>query len=239
MQAYFELIEQYEDGLMTAGEKLAFENRLQQEPALQQALQDYRELNNIIGKHAAAEKTLPRLREILQKNSDIHFAEKTGAKVVSFKKYLIALAAAAAVILIFLFVVPGSSIDNFKVPDMQAVIVRGDEEVNEAGKLFNEGKYREAIPAFQKALETDSTNSTLQYFYAIALIKVKEYNQAIPLMMQLANGQSAFKNDAGFFVAYALYKNGDVSRAAELAKAVPAQSSYYTQAQELARKAQR
>lgn len=230
----FEKIEAYTEGWMTDTEREAFENELHTNAAIRQDYEDWLDAEAILKNNLVARDNSA-IREILTPLTQQYFREekKQPAKVVPFKKYL--LAAVAAVLIIYLAVPAG--IDSYDVPEMPQAVVRGAEELSNKGALlFNQGKYQESLPLLKEQAAARPGDATAHFFYAVSLVKTKQYAAALPVLENLAVGQSAYKDDAAFFAALAAYKLDKKDAATKYAQLVPATSAYYKKAQQVLKK---
>ncbi|MGC4233900.1 MAG: tetratricopeptide repeat protein [Niabella sp.] len=233
---HFEKIEAYIEGWMTGPERAAFESELQTNAALKQDYEDWLEADAILKKNLLPADDAA-IKEIVTPLTRQYFKQekKQPAKVVSFKKYIISVAAAAAIVIIYLSVPAG--IDSYTVPEMPQAVVRGSEALSNKGALlFNEGKYKEAIPLLQQQAAANPGDATAHFFYAVSLVKTKQYETALPLLEKLATGPSAYKEDAAFFAALSAYKLDKKEETTEYAQLVSEGNSYYKKAQQLLKK---
>ena len=233
----FEKIEAYLEGWMTQEERAAFEAELQTNEALRKDYEDWLYTERVLQKQLSADEKTQELKNILTPLTRKYFKveRKPQGKVVSFKKYIIAAATAAAILIIFLSI-PGG-INNYQVPIMPQAVVRGAEDLsNEGAQLFNKGEYEKALPLLKQQAEHNPEDATIQYFYAIALIKTAQYEIALPVLERLSEGVSAYKEDAAFFTALAAYKLQRNDTALKYAQQVSEHSPYYKKAQKIIRK---
>ena len=142
---HFEKIEAYIEGWMTGPERAAFESELQTNAALKQDYEDWLEADAILKKNLLPANDAA-IKEIVTPLTRQYFKQekKQPAKVVSLKKYMISVAAAAAIIIIY-FSVP-AGIDNYNVPEMPQAVVRGSEALSNKGALV--GLLAEDDPVF-------------------------------------------------------------------------------------------
>lgn len=230
----FEKIEAYTEGWMTVPERAAFESELQTNPVLKQDYNDWLEADKILKLNLSGQEDIEALKQTLQPLTQQYFKqeEKRPAKIIPFKKYMMAAMAAAAMLIIY-FSLP-SGIDNYDVPDMPQAVVRGSEELSNKGALFfNEGKYEQALPLLKARAAADPDDATTSFFYAVSLVKTKNYSEAFPVLQTLANGSSAYKEEAVFFAALAAYKLDKKEEAVNYAGKVSESGPYYKQAQKI------
>lgn len=236
MEKYWAQIQDYIDGLLTAEEKQAFEQELAGNRELQEELALQQRLNAVIGKQLSSEENSQALKNTLQQLNKDYFTRKQPAKVVSFKKTWIALAAAACIAIAIVTSGIFSSTNYEALPQMTTTITRGsntDSLYNEAVTAYTKKEYLLAINALNQLAMTDSANAAVHYYLGLSLIGEKTYPRAASVLETVANGPSVYKEDAAYFAGLAYYKTGDTKKAALYLQQVPAGSSYYKKAQKL------
>lgn len=240
MNYTLEDIEAYLNGEMDAVQKQEFEQQLTTDAQLQKQVGELRFLQTTIDKHLQAEQTLPELKKILTPLTQTHFhkaEQQKGGKVISMNRVFAAIALAASVILIFFLYLPGVSVDGYPVDDMSGAITRGNEtKLAKAAQLFNDGKYAEAVTAFQKLKAASPDDATINYHLGISLVKTKNFTDALTLFEALAKGESVYKEDAIFFAALSAYNLQQNDKAKEYAAAVKKESKYYKYANAVLKK---
>jgi tetratricopeptide (TPR) repeat protein len=231
-------IDNYLAGEMDAATLLQFETQLKTDVHLQQQVANYKMMMGTISKHQQAAQTLPDLKAILQPLTQQHFAkQQQKAKVISIRRMVYTFAAAACIAALILIMMPGVNIDNYPVDDMSGAIVRGKEDdMAKAAQLFNNKNYEAAVIAFQKLQAANSTDVAINYHLGISYIKTKKDKEALPVFEALANGPSAYKEDANFFAALSAYHLNEKATATTYAQKVLAGSKYYKHAKEIIKK---
>jgi len=231
----FEKIEAYIEGWMSEAERQAFEGELQTNTNLQQDYKDWLDAESILKNKLSAKDDSP-IRNILSPLTQQYFKEeKKPARIVPFKKFWMTAAAVAAIWLIYL-AIPGG-INSYDMPQMPQAVVRGSEGLsNQGALLFNEGKYQEALPFLKEQANAMPEDATAKFFYAVALVKTKQYSAALPVLEGLANGKSAYQQDATFFTALAAYNLNNKEKAAYYAGLVAPSNGYYKNAQQVLKK---
>lgn len=229
----FEEIENYLEGLMSIEDRAVFEQRLKTDNQLKKDFDDWNQTADILQRRLANKDREEQLSQILTPLTKNYFKEnKSRGKIISIKTILIGVTSVAAALILY-FSLP-TGIDNFETPEMPQALVRGNETLsNNAAKLFNEHKYIEALPLIQQQAIEKPDDATINYFYAVCLIKNKQYENAVLVLDKLTKGVSVYKSDAAFFAAYAAYKSGKNEAAINYAKQVPPESLYYKKAQKI------
>ena len=119
---------------------------------------------------------------------------------------------------------------------MPAVVERGsttDSLFKQAVEYFNDKKFNEAIPYFEKILKADKQNAMVQYFYGIALLQSGQSDKSRTVFIQLYSGNSLFKYDAAFFMGLSYLKEKNEQSCKEWLNKIPADAGQYKKAQEL------
>ncbi len=230
----FEKIEAYTEGWMPEPERAAFELELQADAQLKQDYEDWLNADDILKRHIGNEPNITGLKQILNPLTKQHFKTEYApkAKIVSIKKYVIAAVAAAAIFILYLSL-PGG-IDNYTVPNMPQAVVRGSEDLsNKGAQLFNAGKYEEARPLLKQQALSKPDDATANFFYAVSMVKTKQYEEALKVLSSLSDGESAYKEDAAFFAALSAYKLNRKTDALGFAEKVTESSAYYQPAQKI------
>jgi cytochrome c-type biogenesis protein CcmH/NrfG len=233
----FEKIEAYTEGRMSEPERAAFELELQADAQLKQDYEDWLEADDILERHIGNQSNIADLKQILNPLTQQHFKIENApkAKVVSIKKYVIAAIAAAAIFILYLSL-PGG-IDNYTTPDMPQAVVRGSENLsNKGARLFNEGKYEEALPLLKEQASSEPNDAAANFFYAVSLVKTERYAEALAVLKPLSEGESAYKEDAAFFAALSAYKLNRRAEALAFAEKVAESSAYYQPSQKIIKK---
>jgi tetratricopeptide (TPR) repeat protein len=229
-------IDAYLNGELNAEEQQAFEQELRSNQQLREQVNAYRLLNSTVGKHQQAEQTLPELKQILDPLTHQYF-KKEKAKVITMRRTMYMLAAAASVVLILMLTLPGTSPDNYSFDDMPGAIVRGaEDEKAKAAQLFNNKQYAEAATAFTNLRTTAPADATVDFYLGISLLKTGKYVEALPLFETLANGTSVYAEDANFFAALSAYHLQQNEKAKQYAEKVKEGSRNWKNAKAIIKK---
>jgi predicted Zn-dependent protease len=229
-------IDAYLNGELNAEDQQQFEQELRSNTQLQEQVNAYRLLNSTVGKHQQAKQTLPELKQILDPLTHQYF-KKEKAKLITMRRTMYMLAAAASVVLILLLALPGTSPDNYSFDNMPGAIVRGaEDEKAKAAQLFNNKQYAEAATAFTKLKTTAPADATVDFYLGISLTKTEKYAEALPLFEALANGTSVYAEDANFFTALSAYHLQQNEKAKQYAEKVKKGSRYWKNAKAVLKK---
>ena len=245
----YDMITRYLDGEMNIEELKAFEEQMQQDAALKKEVELLLEVNATLQMKLHPDEGELVLKRTLEEMRDQYFKPKT--KVIPFTR-LRWVAAAAAVLIIavisLLIQIPGKK-DLYKqyayvkMPGVEERGTPGDSIIKEITQNFNTKKYAETVHSFEIVLKNDPQNSFLHYYYAIALQLNGEVEKSRSELIQLYDGNSAFKYDAAFYMALSYLRESVPSEkeknniaCKEWLNKIPADTDIYSKAQELLKK---
>ena len=86
-------------------------------------------------------------------------------------------------------------------------------------RLYNDGKYSEAMAQFENILRSDTSNFTAKQYAGISALRMKEYDRALSYFEQMATHQGLFSNPAQILQAVTLMERnlpGDTAKAKQL-----------------------
>ena len=226
------VFENYLSSEMPNEERLAFENRLQNDADVREKFEIYKNWTNFLENKFDPETTA--FKQNLKSISKQHFAEnKQKPKVVSMKPWYYAVAASVVIALGIWFL--GS--ENPQYGDFQhekAYFTErssSDKNLMEAQKFFNEKNYQKAVIAFE---DSDSlSNPEVLYFYSIALVETDNYKAAELYLNNLKSGTSAYKYKAVWYLALSNLKQEKIDECKKYLNQIPADSEDYEKAQKL------
>ncbi len=240
----YDKISLYVDNDMTAGERQDFEQLLRDDEELKKEVELYREVNESLKNQLhpgegelALKDTIQNLRGKYFSTSDVQ--ERPLAKTARIRSFTW-IAAAAAILIIALFVwAPWSQPDTFRQfasIEMPGLTERGgtsDSIQKSITKRFNEKKFAETIPQFETLLSTDTANSFLHFYYAIALLETDQLSKSRIELTQLYNGTSVFRYEAAFYIALSYLKDKNETTCKEWLNKIPADAPVFSKAQRL------
>lgn len=229
----FEHIDDYIHGKLTPAESLLLEQQMQEDASLAAMVNEYRQMNSSLSKMAEVNSGEESLQSILDPLTKQHFPKKS-APVFTMKRVATVLSIAACLAFIITLFIPGTNPGDFTFSPMPGGAVRGSQtEISTAATLFNEKKYEAAGNYLEPLFAQDSSNSLVANYLTIAYLKQKKFEKALPIAMNLANGNSVYKKDANFYTAYCFYKTGDTIKAVQYAEKVGKEDLQYPFAQAL------
>ncbi|APY11194.1 hypothetical protein BWZ22_08025 [Seonamhaeicola sp. S2-3] len=239
------LFESYLSGALSKEEMANFELQLQTEPEFNQAFNTYKELSSFLANKFENEAASAAFKENVKKISDKYFnqeetklEQKPKPKVFPFYKYAIA---ACVLLFIGLFTFNQFSNPNFSDYNSYETIsltVRGSQNtlLKTAENAFNTKDFAKAEEAFSQLLKQDTANKEFQLYKGIALIELDKFNEADALLEKLSKEDSAFKNDAIWYLGLSKLKQKDYEASLEILKTLPEDANNYNKAQKLIKK---
>lgn len=233
MENYLDQIQDYLDGQLSADEQAAFEQELRGNAELQKQTAIRREMQDVITKRLKAEQGVPALRSTLKAVAATQ--NKPAAKVIPFRRIVIGLAAAAA--LIFAVVMSGVfNNDGMELPDMEATISRGvnsDSLFNAASNAYNDKDYATSALLLEQVVSADTQSAAARYYLGLSYVGNKAWGPAVTHLARISSGTSVYAGDAAYFAALSYENLNEKTKAMEQALKVPQTSAYYKKAQKL------
>lgn len=242
----FENIELYLNNELSADERKEFETKLETDKQLQEQLQTYKEINNILIRRIDALENEQDLRKILSRKQAEYFT--TEPKVVPINKHRntrwLYTAVAAAAILILLLWSPWQQniLSNYGHVKMTNPTVRGNGQnhrMTDAARLFNNGKYKDAFPLLDSAVHADPANAQHLFYRGVTLLHLKEETKAQQDLKAVFDGQSIYQYEAAYFMAISYLKKGHKDSCRIWLQKIPKDAAIYHSANKLLDKVNR
>ena len=166
---------------------------------------------------------------------------KKEAKVIPFRRKLIYyLSAAAAIALICIFIWPflfsnASLYDQYAQHEPLALQKRNENAsiVEEAENAFNKKDYATAYTKLKAITTDDATNIQARLAYGISALETDRLEEAKQIFQEIAQGQSAVKDSANWYLALTFLKEKNEKQAAEILQLIPENTFWGKKAQEL------
>ncbi|MEO8932912.1 MAG: hypothetical protein ABI295_01290 [Xanthomarina sp.] len=236
------LFEDYLSQMLQPEEKMAFENRLQNDLMFNDAYETYKQASKFLEIHLENEEKSEAFKANLETVSSRYFTKeetsKTKAKRINPWYYSIA---AAAILAIGFFVTQQLSnpvYENYANYGSISLTVRGaqNETLSKAETAFNSHNYKEANIYFSHLLKTDANNMELQLYKAVSLVELNNYSEADVLFDNIIQTPSVFKDKAIWYLGLSKLKQGDEIACVKVLKTLPKDSEDYKQAQQIIKK---
>jgi len=234
------LTARYVEGDLSETEKIEFEAALLNDQTLQQHLKDYQHVHQSLKMQLVRDDRDKLFLETLTTFNKTYF--KTEEKVLSLKSYIKWMGAVAAVLVVAVLIWAPWNKDLYQqyAGDQQMMVAeRGEVKetaLSKAAALFNEKKYTEAKPILEQLTKTQPTNAMIAYYYAYTLLQTNNIEDGRLRLIQLYNGESAFKYDAAFAIALSYLKDRNQQESRTWLLKIPAGTAHYQKATSLLEK---
>lgn len=214
-------IESYFNNDLPAAEKEQFEQKIIADAAFAEEVAFYYSAWQT-AKNELAEDKKKRFAEIYQQNISI---QKQGI-TIKLWKYAVAAAVVTGIIFgSYLYIKPVSPkqlADQYIQQHLQSLSITMSSQGNsiqDGLKLYNEGKWPQALQQFEKIISSDTLNFNAKKYAGIVFLKLKQYDSAIVYFTQLQKYTKLYFNPAAFYLALALMERnqpGDAVQAKQL-----------------------
>ena len=232
--------ENYLEGNLSKEERIAFENKLKQEPEFSADFKTYKEIGDVL-EHQFSEERIDFKRD-LEKTSDAFFSSeiatqqtKEETKVIKFRPWKYSMAASIALLVgFFLFQqFDGPDVDDYYFNESISLTQRSSDDtlLKQAETSFNNKSYTEAITHFDALLKNDAENVELQFYKALSYDANLQFDEADALFGRIATGNSVYKYKAIYYAAISQWKRDNIDKAKELLKTIPEDAAEYEKAQ--------
>lgn len=245
-------IARYAEGLMEDAELQTFEAALASDEELQEQYKLYTEAESKLKNHFAAEEGEEKLTLTLQGMRKEFFSESTTAQVVNMPSSApvrakvvklmwrkVAITAAAAVLVALFLWQPWKQEDlytKYAGIEMVSPVERGnhaDSLLVQATAAFNAKEFSSAAVYLFEVVEAQPDNSFAKFYYGVSLLQSGKTALARTTLTALSKGNSAFKQEATFYVALSYLKDNDKENCKKWLQQIPADSGNYDKAKEL------
>jgi TolA-binding protein len=227
-----------------------FETVLAEDPELQEQLSLYKEAQEKLQQHFTAAEGEEKLKLTLQDMRKEFFTGEAQAapvkpispyraKVVKAMWRKVTVVAAAAVLLAIFVWKPWEGRDlytKYAATEMVSPVERGshaDSVTTKAVQAFNTKEFSSAATYLYEIVQADSTNSFAQFYYGVSLLQSGKTEMARATLTKLSRGNSAFKEEAMFYMALSYLKEKDKENCRKWLQQIPAGSGSYAKAKEL------
>jgi predicted Zn-dependent protease len=239
-----EQIEKYLSGELSRDELQAFDVRLQNDKVFAEIFALYKSVEAEM--YEAGDETA--LRKTLSGITQKHFDVAEPPKIIKLKpnrtRWLLYATAAAASIIILLFLKPWQekALTNeqlyaqYAVPDELPANVRGsndDSLLLKAKSLFNQKNYAAALPLLDSIIKQKPGEAQLQLSLGICLTQTGKFEPAINIFDSLAVKESSYKYEAMAWKAFAYLKQDKTEACIAALKLIPADAANYEKAKAL------
>jgi hypothetical protein len=220
-QDYKLAVARYLEGDMEMQEMIAFEKEIKESKDLQQAIENYKSSKN-------------------QVQDQPNVSRSVSAKPKAASKLPIVLAIVVALLIaagLFIWAPWSSGLyEKYAISRVMPLPQKSADaqgNISKGAALFNEGKFDKSRKLLQAEYMLNPQNPVLSYYFAITLVETRKEYEARTIFMNLYKGETAFKYDAGYYVALSFIKEGNEAAAKEWLQKTPAQSANAAKAKAL------
>lgn len=227
--------ENYFNNEMSLEEKNAFENQLQNDEEIKKQFELYKETTQFL--EVKFSKQTDDFKENLNSISENYFSDtpKKKTKVISLQSKWFAIAAILVVFIGVWFMNSGGnpSYSDFNNHNDAQFIERseGNLDLKDAQDYFNTQDYQKASESFAKI--DNLTNPEIQLYFAISLIETDNYSKAKILLENVSQGNSAYKEDAIWYLALSSLKQKNYEVSKKYLQQITEDSEKYSSAKKL------
>jgi len=243
----------YVEGELSSEEKQKMEDDLRADASLAAGVELYRQLKQTLEQRLPADDGAAALQQTLRGMRGRHFGgaagggasgggvdvpfpsgEEPGAggkvirmkvRVDVFRKYVVGLAAAAAILFVVVMLWPSDYLNTYGKTQMVGTTERGegnDSLMEQASAYFNRGDFAKAAPLLDQSFRKDSTNQTALFYRGVALLHTGGPEQARQDLAKVYAGVSLFRYEAAFYIALSYAQEKDKKTAKEWLDKIPA-----------------
>ncbi len=235
------LIERYFEQSLSETELKDFQRRLEIDEEFAQAFlleKDVMEGIEVLG-NLNLKKDLKKIYK-----EEIEEKRTTQSKVIPRRMWLVAAASIAILFVALWFFTrpptPGQLYATYFQPEFDFVEKGNENElIVEAEMALKDGAYQRAIPILDQLLDLNPQNTEYLLAKGIALIESEKFTEGINLLTMVGKNSPYAKPETQWYHGLALLKQGLLKESHLILKQIPAQSSRYKQAEELAKKIKR
>lgn len=228
---------QYVLQALPESQRLAFEAQLNEQPALQEMVEQGREAIEWLRRTLTPDNTKRELMAILADMRQRWFYGKerdTGR----MGWYVMGITVLAILMASLLFISPWRKdvYRQFAPTEMVHHHIPNNDVSNllhQASRNFNKRRFAEAVQQLNRVLELDSSNMFARYYRGVCLVEMNQQAQARTDLQTVYESSEHYKYDAAFYMALSFLKERNKQQAQEWLLKIPGQAAVYTKAQKL------
>ncbi|NGX82874.1 tetratricopeptide repeat protein [Aequorivita sp. KMM 9714] len=237
-----ELFVAYLENELSSSEREIFERKLNEDSKFEAEFLEFKNIYVILENKLSPERASV-LETIKQANSNFNYkplkvtTEKTEKKVIKFKPWKYGIAA-SILLAIGIFIFNNFSkptYSDFATQETISLTVRSDvDETSKNAELsFNSADYAKALIHFNELLEVEPNNLQLQYYKAVALVELSEYDEADSLLKKISESNSVYASKAKWINALSYLKQKRYKETKKVANSITSSDPEYQKAQKL------
>jgi hypothetical protein len=245
MNLFYTQIEDYLDQHLNAAEMTAFQEAMRADPGLAESVELLRQTRSQLQQQwrdASAENAL---KTTLQEIGQSHFKSSPPNGTNGVFKIIAFLVLLAMLTAYLVYRFWGASTGKeptlyaqykrFPVADFVQRSGAQDSLLAEAGRLFNQGLYQEALQQMAN-LPPSAENAELRFFKALAYLETGNVLASRDILQALNTPNGAWQEEAAWYLALSYLKEGKTALCREFLEKIPATNRHYEAAQQLIKK---
>ena len=218
-------------------EKQAFEQQLNEQPALQEIVEQGREAIEWLRRTLTPDNTKRELMQILADMRQRWFYGKE-RDTNRMGWYVMGITVFAILMAGLLFISPWRKdvYRQFAPTEMVHHHVPNNDTsrlLHEASRNFNRRRFATAIQQLNRVVELDPSNTFARYYRGVSLVEINQQTQARADLQAVYDSNEPFRYDAAFYMALSFLKERDKQQALEWLLKIPPQAAVYAKAQKL------
>ncbi len=242
----YEHIERYLNDELSGEDKKEFEEQLKKDKKLRAEVRSYKEVNALLSRRLNLSEEEQRFRDQLQERRSQYFSPQS--KIINFsarKLWWSSMASVAAVAAIILFLwAPWQQnlLRNYGQTRMTVPTVRGNEQnegLTQAAQLFNNKKYKEALPLLDSLVRVSPSGSQNRFFRGVTYLHLLRDNKARQDFQTLFQGNSIYKYESAYFTALSFLQDGRKDSCIAWLHKIPQDAAVYPKAKKLLKRARK
>lgn len=225
----YQLIEQYLQKELSEKERLDFQQRLEKEPALAEALA-FRKASL---RYLKVQSGLPALQKEMAAHNEQYFGDETPKKIKkrSLQRWLWPVAAAACVLLTLMLWNPFQPDPYQRFAQHQPLSLTEKSDAarigSEAESSFNTQDYPKAYVQLKIFLTQQPSNKQAELALGIAAMETADYTEAATIFNRLAQGSSVYKTAGQWYIALLYVKQKQYEEAKKAVALIPPTDTFY------------
>jgi predicted Zn-dependent protease len=227
------LFENYLSNSLEDAPRLELEKLLKSDRDVQEKFEIYKSLNGFLETKFSNETS--HFKANIKSISSQNFSNKATPKVIAFKPWYYAVAATIVLAIGTWFMMQGDpTYDTFNQHENAAFTERGSviKNLKLAQDAFNAKNYADAVTNFEIVLK-EYNRPEINYFYAISLLEVNQFEASETVLKQLLATESIYKDKATWYLALSSLKQKKYENCKVILTQIPADSEDFDIAQKL------
>ncbi len=231
------LFEKYLAGTLSIEEQTSFEQHLKTDAAFKEDFALFQKMDNFLLVRDAKKERLAQLNAIASQ----HIVSINKKKASLTPMWIKRVAATILLIVSFYFILQlvnaKPTYEEYAIHQALALTTQGDNTITlqQAEQYFNAKKYQQALTSFEE-LSPEETTLEITITKAICLLELHRTADAIAILQPIAQGNSARKNDALWYLGLAALQSEDWGKVKLYLKQIPSKTFHGEKARTLLRR---